>query len=168
MKALILTVLLFTAAHLGAQTTRIDPFFSPNGGCTQAIVDTVGAARSTVLVEAYSFTSHKITSALIEAKRRGVDVRVILDGSNLTDKYSNLPDLIAAGVPTWIDSRFKIAHDKVMIIDNVIVITGSFNDSWGAETQNAENLLRITDPNLAAIYSSRWSQLQGLSSPYTR
>ena len=66
----------------------IQVYFSPKGGCTEAVVDALSKAKSTVLVQAYSFTSAPIAKALTDAHRRGVKIQVILDKSNQTDKYS--------------------------------------------------------------------------------
>ncbi|WP_231848931.1 phospholipase D-like domain-containing protein [Paramagnetospirillum magneticum] len=60
--------------------------FTPGEDCTGVIVREIGQARREVLVQAYSFTSPEITKALADARRRGVDVRVILDSSQLGQK----------------------------------------------------------------------------------
>ena len=72
----------------GAAPANIQVYFSPKGGCTEAVVDALSKAKSTVLVQAYSFTSAPIAKALTDAHRRGVKIQVILDKSNQTDKYS--------------------------------------------------------------------------------
>ena len=100
MKSILLALLLTSPACLA----DIQVYFSPEGGCTDAITNTIGKARSSLLVQAYSFTSAPIAKALVDAKKRGVVVSVILDDSNLTDKYSSATFLKNAGVPTWIDS----------------------------------------------------------------
>lgn len=149
-------------------------YFSPKGGCTQAIVDEVNKAKDTLLVQAYSFTSHPITSALVDAHTRGVKVKVILDKSaNLTKdfqpgKYSTITSLVIAGIPTWIDAKHSIAHNKIMIIDGKEVITGSFNFTKNAEEDNAENLLIIHDPALAARYVTNWQNHAEHSQPYQK
>ena len=88
----VLVVLLFFAevglAAGGAAPASIQVYFSPKGGCTEAVVDALTKAKSTVLVQAYSFTSAPIAKALTDAHRRGVKIQVILDKSNQTDKYS--------------------------------------------------------------------------------
>ena len=88
----VLVVLLFFAevglAAGGAAPANIQIYFSPKGGCTEAVVDALSKAKSTVLVQAYSFTSAPIAKALTDAHRRGVKIQVILDKSNQTDKYS--------------------------------------------------------------------------------
>lgn len=131
-------------------------YFSPNGGCTDAVVAAVGSARVSVLVQAYSFTNAPIAGALVAAHRRGVKVQVILDKSQRSERYSSLTFLQHAGVPVTIDDRHSIAHNKVMVIDGNTVITGSFNFTKSAEDHNAENLLIIRHPGLARSYTQNW------------
>jgi len=131
-------------------------YFSPNHGATKAVVDALDAAKATVLVQAYSFTSAPIAKALVEAHDRGVDVQVILDRKETGSKYSSADFLAHAGIVTLIDGQHAIAHNKVMVIDGVAIITGSFNFTTAAERQNAENLLVIHDRALAARYTENW------------
>src|SRR5947207_12873186 len=84
-------------------------------------------AKSTVLLQAYSFTSAPIAKALTDAHRRGVKIQVILDRSNQTDKYSAATFTQNYGIATFIDDRHSIAHNKIIIIDGRTVLTGSFN-----------------------------------------
>ncbi len=124
-------------------------YFSPHGGCTDAIVRELDKAKSTILVQAYSFTSAPIAKVLLNAHKRGVNVEVILDKSQLTDKYSSATFLFNAGIPVKIDTQHAIAHNKVMVIDGETVITGSFNFTKAVEENNIENLLIIRDQELA-------------------
>ena len=127
--------------------------FSPHGGCTDVVVNELGTARHEVLLLAYGFTSRPIAQALVEAKLRGVHVEVILDHSNESDSHSEMPHLIEQGLVPFIDDHHAIAHNKVVIIDGAIVITGSFNFTQHAETSNAENLLVLRHHlDLAAAY----------------
>jgi len=137
--------------------------FTPGGMCTDEIVSTIGGAKKSILVQAYSFTSAPVAKALVDAKKRGVDVRVILDKSQKKQRYSSSTFLVNEGIPTWIDSKVAIAHNKVMVIDGETVITGSFNFTKAAQQRNAENLLIIRDANLAKIYSKNWDDREGVS-----
>jgi len=110
-----------------SQTPPIQVYFSPKGGCTEAVVRELNAARSSVLVQAYSFTSTPIAKALLEAHKRGVNVQVILDKSQRTEKYSEADFLVNVGIPTRIDAQHAIAHNKIMVIDGTTVVTGSFS-----------------------------------------
>jgi phosphatidylserine/phosphatidylglycerophosphate/cardiolipin synthase-like enzyme len=144
----------------------IEVYFSPHGGCTDAVVREIESARSTILVQAYSFTSAPIAKALVDAQRRGVRVQVILDKSELRQNYRE-PDFLARmGVPTRIDAKHTNAHNKVMIIDGQVVLTGSFNFTRQAETSNAENLLVIRSPALAQQYAANWQFHAEHSDPY--
>lgn len=134
----------------------VEVYFSPKGGCTEAVVKAIASAKSRILVQAYSFTSAPIAKALVDAHERGVDVRVILDKSQRGEKYSSADFVQHAGIPIWIDAKHHIAHNKIMIIDGATVITGSFNFTKNAEQNNAENLLVIRSPELATKYASNW------------
>jgi len=105
----------------------IDVYFSPKGGCTEAIVRQIYGAKKEVLVISYLLTSKPIAQAIVEAYNRGVSVLVVLDKSNKNSKYSPADFLSYYGIPVYIDSAHAIMHNKVIIIDNEVVITGSFN-----------------------------------------
>ena len=115
--------------------------FSPRGGCTEAIVAEINKAHREVLVQAYSFTCPDIAKALIEAKKRGAAVTVLLDRSHVAETTSELKMLEEAGLRPHIDDKHAIAHNKIMIIDRKTLLTGSFNFTRQAEHENAENLL---------------------------
>ncbi len=120
------------------------------------------------MVQAYSFTSKSIAKSLIEAKERGVDIKVILDESQTSSKHSVINELFEHKIPIWIDFKPAIAHSKVIIIDDQKVITGSFNFSDAAQQKNAENLLIITgDSPLVEQYVENWRDRQSQSKPYT-
>jgi phosphatidylserine/phosphatidylglycerophosphate/cardiolipin synthase-like enzyme len=140
---LALVYLLRTAYHAWYTPPSLLAHFSPKGGCTEAIVHEIGQARHEVLVLAYSFTSKPIAQALVEAKLRGVHVEIVLDHSNEGEAYSDLHFFLEQGLAPSIDPHHAIAHNKVMIIDNRTLLTGSFNFTQHAENDNAENLLVI-------------------------
>ena len=147
---------LYAAEIILPKDTPVHVYFSPNGGCTHAIIDTINNAKSEILVQAYIFTSEPIAKALLGAHKRGVKVYVILDRSQKKDGYSPATFFTNQDIPAYIDSMHARAHDKVMIIDKEIVITGSFNFSKSAETQNSENVLIIRSSELASLYRENW------------
>jgi phosphatidylserine/phosphatidylglycerophosphate/cardiolipin synthase-like enzyme len=138
-------------------TGTIRVAFSPNGGATKLVTDTLGRAKKQILVQAYSFTSPAISKALADAKARGVDVKAILDKSQWTERYSGATYLSNHQIPVLIDDKHAIAHNKVMIIDGNTVITGSFNFTKATEEKNAENVIVLQDnPVLANVYAQNW------------
>ena len=99
----------------------------PPAGYGERIGRLIDQAESSIYVQAYGITSNAIANRLIAAHNRGLRVSVLLDKSNLTDKYSQISRLRKSGINVSIDQVPDIAHNKVMIIDERIVITGSFN-----------------------------------------
>ena len=174
-KIIIITVLcvifLFSVANgaeLTLNNTPTQVCFSPNGGCTETIVNQIAAATSEILVQAYSFTSAPIAKALTDAFKRGVTVAAILDKSQKRERYTSATFISNAGIPTYIDSKHAIAHNKIMIIDKETVITGSFNFTKAAEEKNAENLLIIKAKDLAKLYIENWYKHKEHSELYER
>jgi len=161
---LILTFVTVTAFAFQADITKV--CFSPDGGCTKNIVEQINAAKSEILVQAYSFTSAPIAKALSDAYKRGVKVEVILDKSQRIEKYTSATFLANVGIPAFIDDKHAIAHNKIMIIDKETVITGSFNFTKAAEEKNAENLLIIKDKELAKAYMENWYKHKEHSDKY--
>ena len=148
-------------------TGDIACYFSPSGGCTEAIVNEIRQAQQLILVQAYSFTSAPIANALVEAHNRGVAIYVVLDKSQKSEQYSSADFVSHAGIPTLIDSAHAIAHNKVILIDRQTIITGSFNFSASAEKSNAENLLIIRNrPELYQAYENNFRHHYEHSQPY--
>ena len=162
MRNIFFALLLAVSVH----AADIQVFFSPKGGCTDAVVKNLNKATNTVLVQAYSFTSAPIAKALVDAQKRGVKVQVILDKSQRKEHYTEADFLLHAGVPTYIDAKHAIAHNKIMVIDSHRILTGSFNFTKAAEKNNAENLLVIEYPALAKKYLDNWQRHLAHSDKY--
>ena len=172
MKRGVLILLVLAAAVSGCNFKMgplppIEVYFSPKGGATEAVVRALDAAKQTVFVQAYSFTTKDIAQALLAAHQRGVVIHVILDKSDQGDHYSEADFLANSGISVLIDAKHQIAHNKIMIIDGETVITGSFNFTRQAEEHNAENLLVIHDGGLAERYLANWHDHEAHSEPYT-
>lgn len=123
--------------------------FSPGGDCKSYILYWIERANSSIHVLIYSFTLDDIGNALIQAKNRGVDVKVVMEEDNANSIGSEYYHLRNAGIDIRHDTRSALMHDKVAIIDNHIIITGSFN--WTASANNSNN------ENLVVIDSSSWA-----------
>jgi phosphatidylserine/phosphatidylglycerophosphate/cardiolipin synthase-like enzyme len=167
--ALLAVLLLSPCAHAADVTlnnAHTQVYFSPDGGCTEAIIKEIGKARREILVQAYSFTSAPVAKALLDAHHRGVMVVAILDKSQRRERYTSATFLANSAIPTYIDDAHAIAHNKVMVIDAATVITGSFNFTRAAEERNAENLLILHSKDLARLYTENWRKHREHSQPY--
>lgn len=147
----------------GAQT---EAYFSPRGGCTDAIVRLIKGSNRSIDVAIYSFTSKKIAKALIDAHDRGVKVRVIIDEGNGKSRFCVGPLLEKAGI----EVRYKkgsgggLMHNKYAIYDGKILSTGSFNWTGSAEKRNDENLVIIrNDPKLVEAFQKNFNKLWKLA-----
>lgn len=155
-------------------TGSIEVAFTPEDNATRLIVQALREARRAVQVQAFSFTSNEIAFALIEAKRRGVDVQVVADAEQtLKLENSRIPLLAQAGIPVWLDDQHGAAHNKVMVIDaglpSAAVITGSMNFTYAAQFKNAENVLILRgNLPLAEAYAANWQRHRRHARPFTR
>ncbi|MBV8091190.1 MAG: hypothetical protein JO139_16790 [Alphaproteobacteria bacterium] len=120
------------------------------------------------MVGAYGLTTGSgIVEALIRAKQRGIDVRLIADKTIPCERNSVVELLAAAGVPIWIDDQSPIARAKTMVIDGAVTLTGSYN--WTREAAaNSENLNLISSPAVAAAYSAHWRDRLAVSIRFDR
>ncbi|CAO5679341.1 MAG: hypothetical protein NEHIOOID_01036 [Holosporales bacterium] len=140
--------------------TSVRVAFSPDDGVTKMITEELDNAKESIEVAAYSFTSMPIAEKLISAHKRGVGVRIVLDGSQRTAKGSVAKDLIDSGIAVRFNDCYKIQHNKYMIIDRKHVECGSFNYTKSAEKSNAENAIVILDtPEFAKVYIENFEKL---------
>jgi phosphatidylserine/phosphatidylglycerophosphate/cardiolipin synthase-like enzyme len=126
-----------------AEEDGIRLYFSPDGGAADAVVAEMAGARKTLDVAVYSVTHPQIAKAVADAHRRGVRVRVLLDKSQSSGRYSSATYLLNAGVPVWTDADDGLMHHKYAVVDGRVVITGSFNFTKSGDQKKAENLLIV-------------------------
>jgi phosphatidylserine/phosphatidylglycerophosphate/cardiolipin synthase-like enzyme len=168
-------VLALVATSVQAQAPRVyEPeqsrpwavYFSPGGGATQAVVEAVGRAGHSVIVQAVALGSPQITKSLVDAQRRGVKVEVILDRKAAKARGASADALVRDGVSVLID-RVHPSNNNLMVIDAEVVLTGSFGFTVAADRESAENLLVIHAPTLAARYGENWQAHAAHSTRYT-
>lgn len=148
------------------QTARqIEVAFSPDAGAEALVVKVIGTAGQSVRLAGYSFTSPAVVRALIDDRKRGVDVQVLVDDRGNRSRPSLIAmKLIAdAGIPIRTISAYAIHHDKYIVVDGRTTETGSFNYSQAAARANSENVIVVwNNPQVAATYlahwESRWAQ----------
>ena len=149
------------------KSTQLQMGISPDGGALQLVLSAIDSATSSIDVASYSFTSKKIAQALVNKHRQGIKVRVVMDKSQDSEKYSSATFLANSGIPVRINSRYAIQHSKIMIIDERTVETGSFNFSNAAATRNSENVLVIWNhAELAKQYTDYWLRLWSEATTY--
>ncbi|PHV22471.1 endonuclease [Janthinobacterium sp. BJB446] len=179
MKNLVLAVALCLAngvpvpslAADAARTVTIENAFSPDGGAEALVLKVIDSAASTIRLAAYSFSSPHVVEALLRARQRGVDVRVLADTRRNARKNSRaaLDRLVGAGIPTRLISRYALHHDKYIVADGVTVQNGSFNYTADAATANSENVLVVWhSERLAQSYLAHWENRWASGIDYAR
>jgi len=139
-----------------AQAEVVGLYFTPPSDVAAAVIEVIDQSKTEVLVQAYGFTHNGIAQALLRAHTRGVQVKVLLDAkTDSTNRY--VTELLQAQhIPLRLDGGHAIAHNKVIVVDGELVITGSFNFTNSAQTRNAENLLVLKSIDLADSYKTNW------------
>lgn len=135
--------------------------FTPKGDCTNRIIRHINSAKNEILVQSYSFTSPEICESLIKAHKRGVKVSCIFDKSQ--EYKPIIEELADSGMEVFIDRPPGIAHNKVIIIDSEVVLTGSFNFTKAAQHRNVENSILLNSPKIALEYKQKWYERKNLS-----
>ena len=124
--------------------------FSPQKRCSAHIVRQIAKAEKEILVAIYAFTHHDLAAALLEARRRGVTVRVIIDrefdavNANSKGRFLETQKVSVrriSGARLAQDKEAGLMHQKFAVIDGAVVFTGSYNWTHSADRYNDENLL---------------------------
>jgi phosphatidylserine/phosphatidylglycerophosphate/cardiolipin synthase-like enzyme len=159
---------LLQSAASASTDAAIAVCFAPEEDCAAFAVRAIDNAEREILVAAYRLTfGSGIVGALIRAKERGVDVRVIADKAAPCGRASGIEPLAAAGVPIWIDDRARLAHAKTMVVDGNATLMGSYNWTRGA-SENSEDLNLVSSPTVAAAYTTHWRQRLAVSVRFDR
>lgn len=143
-------------AEYFAYSASYDVCFTPGNNCAGEIIKAITQAKQQILVQAYIFTDTSIAKALVKAKKRGVDVRVLFDKSQMQEQHAATDILNKGKIKLIVDHLTDIAHNKIIIIDELIVIGGSYNYTRAAAKKNAENVIIIKDAGFAQKYVKNW------------
>ncbi|AWK15746.1 phospholipase D family protein [Candidatus Fukatsuia symbiotica] len=159
------------AAAVTAHNEQVTVGFSPSGTALANILNVINSAKSQIYVVAYSFTSKEIATALLTAKKRGVNVQVVVDKKANSEKYTAVTFLANQGVAVRLNDKYTIIHNKFIVIDGKTLQTGSFNYSSSANKRNAENVVVLWNaPTIAAMYQQEflrlWNEVDTLSPTY--
>ena len=139
---------------------NVEIYFSPDSNFEKRVISLIDSAKYSVNFLAFAFTNSKIAEALVLANKRGVIVRGVFDKTqNNYQKYSKYKYLKDNNLDVKLDkNRFKL-HSKVIIIDEKIVVSGSYNFTKKANNKNDENSIVIFDRDIAKKYLINFNQI---------
>jgi len=142
--------------HLNGK--KIENYFCPEDSCTEHVIDALNEAKENIYFMTFFFTSNVIGDALITKHEEGVDIKGIFEKRGISE-WSEYQRLEEKGIDVKLDNNKYTMHHKVFIIDNKIVITGSFNPTKSANEENDENVLIIHDEDIAREYLKEFERI---------
>lgn len=136
-------------------------YFSPGYDCRDAIVKTIENARKSIDVCVFTISDNRIVDALLKKKDDYLKIRIITDNDKRFDRGSDIAFLARSGIDVKIDLTDAHMHHKFAVIDNEIVITGSYNWTRSAYENNHENIIVSDSDKLVKAFSGEFRRLWG-------
>jgi len=152
-------IIIFTLTIYIPIFAKTEIYFSLYDDPEAVIINNIAAAEEFISIAMYTFTDVEIAQAILEARDRGIDIKILLDRSQVKAKYSRSRYFVQNGIEVRISSNSYIMHNKFAVIDNEIVITGSYNWTASAGERNDENLLVIDDNYIVERYQDQFNNL---------
>ena len=138
--------------------------FTPSQVCLPLVIAEIDLAKTSIHMQAYSMASKPIAEALVRAKARGVSISIIVDKSQQRKFHTHIKDLTHTGIMVYIDYKPSSVHsNKLLIIDAMTTIGGSYNLSNNDENSNPENVTIIKNKEFAALYSDSFQKRLNIS-----
>lgn len=144
-------------------SVRVESYFSPKDEVAAKIIATLATARESVYFLAFALTHDGIGQAVLDRAREGVFVSGVFETSGADDEASEYSTMKRAGLEVYKDANPYAMHHKVIVVDERVVIVGSFNFSRNADESNDENVLIIHDPSLAKQYREEFLRVRDLA-----
>jgi len=144
---------------------RVEVWFAPDDGVASRLVGLIDDARSQVDFLAFTFTSDALAEALLRAGERGVTVRGVIERDQAEAAGSDYARLQQAGIDVRQDSNPGTMHHKLLLIDQGVVATGSYNFTRSAEESNDENVVILFSPEAAAELEVEFAGIYAAATP---
>ena len=164
-----LTIIILILTLCLSSLAKTEVYFSLSDNPQKAIIKNINQAETYINLAMYTFTDKEIALSLANAQKRGVPVcvrtrtgrklRVYLDRSQIESTYSISRFLVQKGIKVRISSNNYIMHHKFAIIDNRLLLTGSYNWTFAANNKNDENLMVIDEPEIITRYQNQFEKL---------
>ena len=138
-------------------------FTSEDYAIEEAIIPLLNTAQRSIRFLAFSFTDYPMAKAMIDRAAVGVDIAGVFEKVGSSTDSAELRTLYCAGVPARRDGNGGFMHNKVVIVDERYVVTGSLNFSTNAETSNDENVLIIDNPDIARLYMQEFERVWNMA-----
>jgi phosphatidylserine/phosphatidylglycerophosphate/cardiolipin synthase-like enzyme len=139
----------------------VETCFAPEDHCSDHVINLIKGSQKSINFMAFSFTDNGIGSAMAKRAKAGVKVNGVFESRNVDEKSSEYAYLKKQGLDVHLDGNRYYMHHKIIIIDDRIVIMGSYNFTDNADTSNDENILVIYNSDIAAQYLEEFRRVYG-------
>lgn len=157
-------VKVFQPSAVDGKEDLAEAWFSPHSDCPQRIRSLLAQAKRTVDICVFTITDDQLTSAVLDAHRRGVRIRIITDDDKSADLGSDAERFLQVGIELRIDRSPYHMHHKFAVFDDAVLLNGSYNWTRGAAANNEENFIVTSNSRLVALFSKTfeglWKQFQ--------
>jgi phosphatidylserine/phosphatidylglycerophosphate/cardiolipin synthase-like enzyme len=143
--------------------TPIQIYFAPEDKVLDRIITLVSSAQTNIRFLAFSFTDYPLAKAMIDRAAAGVNTAGIYEKVGSDAEGAEMRTFYCAKVPVRQDGNPKFLHDKIIIVDKHIVISGSFNFSSNATESNDENVIIIDNADIANLYMQEFDKLWSIA-----
>ncbi|MBI5392687.1 hypothetical protein HZA96_02350 [Candidatus Woesearchaeota archaeon] len=149
----------FLNTILNITLIEIDNHFCPEDKCEQKVIETLEKANESIYFMVFSFTSDNIGNLLLQKSKQGIVIEGVFDKSqnNQFTEYQKLKD---ANISVIFDNNKYKLHHKVFIVDESVVITGSYNPTKNGDENNDENIIIIHDAEIAKHYLKEFERVK--------
>jgi len=144
---------------------NLEIYFSPEDDFEQRLLELIANADESIDFLAFAFTNEKISDALKEKYDVGVKIRGVFDqeqNDGFLKRYTKYPTLLAYNIDVKLDGNTQTMHDKVFIIDQKTVVTGSYNFTVKANDDNSENIIVVHNKEFASRYEDEFKEIFAL------
>lgn len=138
---------------------RSTAYFGPQDPMVSTLRSLIEGTRRTLDIAVFTLTDDRLTEAVLDAHDRGVAVRILTDDDKAYDRGSDVFRLAKSGVPVLFDHSPHHFHHKFAVIDDRVLVTGSYNWTRGASKDNRENFLVTEDPGQVADFAGGFDQM---------
>lgn len=141
--------------------TIVENYFSTHDHLADHVIKQVGLAQKSIHFLAFSFTHAGIGKAMLNRAHEGVQVQGVFEKSQAVSSYSEYEQFRKAGdnVEVYLDANPRNMHHKVIVVDGMVTIAGSFNFSDSADKHNDENIVIIRNPAISQKFEEEFQKL---------
>lgn len=142
-------------------------YFSPGESCRQAIIHQINQTEKLLKICVFTISDDHISEAMLNAHRRGVDIRILTDNDKAFDLGSDINKFFKEGLVVKIDNTTNHMHHKFMVSDDQVLLTGSYNWTNSAARYNQENIIVTTEAGLVRCFLNEFEKLWNGMSLYS-